>query len=258
MLTTVDAEVDRVGPRQPLWSSVLIDLRRRIAANEFIVDFPGELELVAHYGVSRTTVRAALAVLREEGVVAAARGRRPRMVGDRGVNKGSLVPILFAGMGRGQARRTAISRVQLVEPGCHDGLPTFNGAPALVYVCRVHYAHNAAVIVDRSWFPVGIGESLLAARDDVASEHEDLLRLCGAIATSANEELRPAVAETNDGALLGCGPGAPVFVLDRTALADEITLEFRRMHLRPSWLRLQAGPTQRDVPSLGVVLGAIT
>ena len=62
----------------PLWEQLLTDLRRRLDHDEFAVAFPGELALVAQYGVSRHTVREAVRRLREEGLVIAGRGRTPR------------------------------------------------------------------------------------------------------------------------------------------------------------------------------------
>src|SRR6478736_6691082 len=44
----------------PLWEQLLADLRRRLDHDEFAVAFPGELALVAQYGVSRHTVREAV------------------------------------------------------------------------------------------------------------------------------------------------------------------------------------------------------
>src|SRR4051794_41958167 len=65
----------------PLWEQLLTDLRRRLDHDEFAAAFPGELALVAEYGVSRHTVREAVRRLREEGLVIAGRGRTPRRGG---------------------------------------------------------------------------------------------------------------------------------------------------------------------------------
>jgi len=62
------------GPKPTLWATVLADLRGRMAAGEFADRFPTDRELMAHYGVSRHTVREA--VRRLDGV-----HRRPRLGG---------------------------------------------------------------------------------------------------------------------------------------------------------------------------------
>ena len=63
----------------PLWRQVRDDLERRLAAGAFTDVFPGELELVEHYEVSRHTVRQAVRGLREDGLVVSGRGRPPRV-----------------------------------------------------------------------------------------------------------------------------------------------------------------------------------
>lgn len=62
-----------------LWLQLLADLRCRLELRAFDSHFPGELALVEQYQVSRATVRQALRVLREEGVLVATRGRAPRL-----------------------------------------------------------------------------------------------------------------------------------------------------------------------------------
>src|SRR5215813_9928508 len=51
-------QLDRRSPL-PLWAQLRADLRRRLDAGAFDDEFPGELALVADYGVSRHTVRSA-------------------------------------------------------------------------------------------------------------------------------------------------------------------------------------------------------
>src|SRR5215813_15590435 len=77
MAGTAARPLDRRG-QLPLWAQLRADLRRRLDAGAFDEEFPGELALVAEYGVSRHTVRSALRDLRAEGIVVAERGRRPR------------------------------------------------------------------------------------------------------------------------------------------------------------------------------------
>jgi GntR family transcriptional regulator len=60
----------------PLWRQLLADLRARLDRGEFAAGFPGELELVDQYAVSRHTVREALRHLRAEGRLTVSRGRR--------------------------------------------------------------------------------------------------------------------------------------------------------------------------------------
>ncbi len=65
---------DRSSPL-PLWAQVSADIRRRVADGAFEEGFPGEIALTEQYEVSRHTVREALRVLRDEGLLRSERGR---------------------------------------------------------------------------------------------------------------------------------------------------------------------------------------
>src|SRR5262245_45774924 len=64
---------------EPLHQRVTDELRRRIAVGELAAGdpLPSEAQLVAEFGVSRGTVRQALAKLRAEGAIGGGRGKPP-------------------------------------------------------------------------------------------------------------------------------------------------------------------------------------
>lgn len=62
------------GGRGPTWRRVLAHLRQRIEAGEFADLLPSERTLTEEYGVSKGTVRKALAELRMEGVIRTDKG----------------------------------------------------------------------------------------------------------------------------------------------------------------------------------------
>ncbi len=71
-----------LGPRtlnrdsaRSLWEQLHSDLIARLERGEFPERFPGEMELVEAYGVSRHTVREALRRLRQDGLIESSRGR---------------------------------------------------------------------------------------------------------------------------------------------------------------------------------------
>lgn len=51
------------------------DVERRISDGEITVKLPGERELAEQYGVAYTTVRRAMGVLRDRGVIITRQGR---------------------------------------------------------------------------------------------------------------------------------------------------------------------------------------
>ena len=59
----------------PLYQQLAGDLRNRITSGELTGKIPPIVDLAADYDVSEATVRTAISVLKEEGVVGTSRGR---------------------------------------------------------------------------------------------------------------------------------------------------------------------------------------
>lgn len=76
MATNPDADIDHEGPVTPYRQLAEI-LRARIARGDWAEGrpIPSETRLVQEYGLARSTVRRAIAVLVEEGVVWTVQGR---------------------------------------------------------------------------------------------------------------------------------------------------------------------------------------
>ncbi|HEX5567976.1 MAG TPA: GntR family transcriptional regulator [Streptomyces sp.] len=76
MATNPDAEIDHEGPVTPYRQLAEI-LRARIARGDWAEGrpIPSENRLVQEYGLARSTVRRAIAVLVDEGVVWTVQGR---------------------------------------------------------------------------------------------------------------------------------------------------------------------------------------
>ncbi len=76
MATDPDAEIDHVGPVTPYRQLAEI-LRARIARGDWAEGrpIPSETRLVQEYGLARSTVRRAIAVLVDEGTVWTVQGR---------------------------------------------------------------------------------------------------------------------------------------------------------------------------------------
>src|SRR5699024_7917116 len=95
--------------RQPLWAAVRDDLESRIRSGDFSDAFPGELELSKQYGVSRSTIRAALTPLRRKGTVTAQPGRPSQVVNVSGEHAFGPIYSLFAAVrGAEMSQRSTI------------------------------------------------------------------------------------------------------------------------------------------------------
>jgi len=105
---------------QPMYLRVAQDLRAQIVAGILSPDasLPAEDDMARGYAVSRDTLRAALAVLRHEGLIATSRGHRARI---RAEPHRQAVPL--------PRQATAIARMPTQAERRHLGLA--EGVPVL-------------------------------------------------------------------------------------------------------------------------------
>jgi DNA-binding GntR family transcriptional regulator len=84
-VTQDDDQLDDADPR-PLWQQLADLLRGRIERGELTGRLDAETALAQHYGISRDTVRRALACLAGDGLIRSTRGRGTFVVppGERG------------------------------------------------------------------------------------------------------------------------------------------------------------------------------
>ncbi len=199
--------------RQTMYRKVAADLRQAIAEGAYGSGgrLPAESALAERYGVSRGTIRQALAVLRADGLVTSRRGTRRVVLGTARVQSfGELLSFTRwarsigeepGGRVAGVTRRPAddVERDQLRLPA---------GA-RVCEVLRVRTLSGAPVMVERSVYPAHIGE-LVAALDPDAVSHTVPLEEQGVLFTDARHTIDIAFADADDARLLGCAPGDPL------------------------------------------------
>ncbi len=214
----------------PLWAQLEAQLRARIAAGEFRTHFPTDAELVARYGVSRHTVRAAVARLQAERLVARERGRGSTLqVG--AVLEQSISPFysLAASISRrgltehSKVRRHAKARDP--EAAARLGL---DADAELVHVQRLRFAGGEPVALDDSWMPADAGAPLLRADLSRGSLYELLERVAHVHVTGGTERIGAAAPDPEVRKLLALKRGDAVLLVERVAFAGERPVEYRR------------------------------
>ncbi|MHB8220746.1 MAG: GntR family transcriptional regulator [Acidimicrobiales bacterium] len=233
-------ELDRTSP-VPLWIQVRDDLLSRLDTGEISEDFPGEMALVAEYGISRNTVRQAVGHLREAGVVAAARGRRPRVI-DTGTERAvGILSSLFESVEH--AGLPQFSKVRAV------GLTVWSPAAALLgrhpssqlfYLERLRLADGHPLALDHLWMPAEIGSPLLDADFSRTSVYGELARRTGQRVTSGREEICAVVPDDHQCSLLGIGPRIGAVVIERIGCAAGEPIEYRKTLVRGDRFRATA------------------
>jgi GntR family transcriptional regulator len=222
----------RVG--HPLYRQLADDLRRRIARGEFAVgqSIPTEVRLSADYRTSRITVRHALALLEQEGLVHREQGRgsfiRPRAIAV------------------GPRRLTSFSE-ELRERGLRHGsvLVSVRDVPAPVDVSldlgpearcmrveRVRRADDRAIAHQVTYLPSELGDGLAEALGSDGSLYGFLRSRHALEVDSADETYRVGAADGSAAELLGLPVGSPVFVVERVGFAGARRVEWTHSVVR--------------------------
>ncbi len=193
---------------------------------------PTEQDLAAWLGVSRMTLRHALAELAQRGLVRRAVGRsggtfvaEPKVEQDLTVLAGFSEQLRRHGLVAG-ARVLAATEIK-ASPAASAALKIGVGAP--VYeVRRLRLAGGQPILIEHSLFPAERCPGLLGYRLD-GSLYELLEQKYGERPHRAKESLEPVCAGAREAEALGVAEGAPLMLVERTAYSRAgRPLEFAR------------------------------
>lgn len=221
---------DLVDDNVPLWVQLANRFRTAIEAEEFLEGdvLPSESQIVARFGVSRSTARNALNQLEHEGLVLRRSGKGTTVLAPKVEQPLNLLRSFSEDM-----------RSRGLEPGyrgllvCTDEMPSVAahalgreaGEPVL-RVERVLLANGSAIALSTSW----LSPAAVPARTPV--DNHELLEssLYGWLEavheiriTDGTEVIDAAVADEHIATALDVLPGSPVLVATRTARAPDGT-----------------------------------
>lgn len=223
---------DRSSPL-PLWAQVSADIRRRVAEGAFEEGFPGEIALTEQYAVSRHTVREALRVLRDEGLLRSERGRGTTIEAESySQNLGTLYSLFRTIEGQGTHQRSEVRRLgTTVNPSVASNLQI---APNddLVVLERVRYAGDEPLAVDTAWLPKDIAAPLLDVDFTSGGLYDALTRTCGVRPDAGHEQVAAQTAPSHIAELLQLPSHVAVLYIERTAMANAVPVEWRETYIR--------------------------
>jgi GntR family transcriptional regulator len=218
--------LDRDSPL-PLWAQLQQELTRRLAAGAFDSAFPGELELVEAYGVSRHTVRESLRRLRDAGVLESSRGRVTQVRRSIEQPLGSLYSLFreVEALGMSQTNEVlALRREHRPEAAAALGLPD---DAALVHLERLRLADEEPLAHDRVWLPADLAAPLLLADFTHSALYDELAARCDVRLTGGRERItaaRPSIAVQR---LLRLPRGQACLRVERTGTFGDRAIEHR-------------------------------
>jgi len=239
---------------QPLWAQLLADLRSRLDSHEFDESFPGELALVAEYGVSRHTVREALRRLRDEGLVVAGRGRAPRLAAPLEIEQqlGSIYSLFSAVESTGREQRSVVRTLDVRADGVVAARLGLEESTPLVHLERLRLAEGEPLAVDRVWLPAEIATPLLEVDFTHTGVYDELERLCGVRVAGGRENIRAVVPTDEERRLLGVDGQVAALAIERLGSSAGRAVEWRHTLVRGDRFTLTAHFSARD----GYLVGA--
>jgi GntR family transcriptional regulator len=174
---------------------------------------PAERELCRRLGVSRVTIRRALAELRTRGLIESA-GSRGWFVAARSVGETNVL-VGFSDMARARGLHPS-SRVlySATRPSTlqeADQLSLAPGAP-IFELRRLRFLDAVAVGLEVTRIPVAVAPGL-AGTDFAQSSLYDELRAAGVVPTRADYDVQAVGADSDQTRLLGVGEGVPLLCL---------------------------------------------
>jgi DNA-binding GntR family transcriptional regulator len=179
---------------------------------------PAERRLCDQLGVSRATVRRALADLVEDGLVGSSMGRGSFVAtGPLVEPPNALLSFTELGSRRG-LRPSARVLVREVRAATLEEAEQFGIAPGaeILELSRLRMLDGVPVAVDRSRVPIARAPALLDYDFGTASLY-DALTAAGYPPVRAAYTVEAVAATAAEGALLGIEAGTPVLVTDTTA-----------------------------------------
>jgi GntR family transcriptional regulator len=199
---------------------------------------PGELELAAQLGVSRHTVRHALGVLTNEGLLRRERGRGTTVVSanspvviERSLS--SFYAFAWETRARGATQHSHIldRKTLAADPAFAERLEVSEGAE-LERIVRVRAADDDPLVLETAYLPRQLSSVLDTPMLERESMYDELERHWGLRVTGAREAIRPIVLNRTTARLLRTTTGAPAFSVERTTWSDRGPIEWQESIVR--------------------------
>jgi GntR family transcriptional regulator len=198
--------------RQTRYQAIADDLRGRIGAGEFAAGrlLPSESELSDSFAASRVTVRRALDVLRDEGLLDSRQGFGWFVAADplrQSLARLGTIESQLEAEGVPSARRVIDFRFVAAPARAREVL----GVATVLRVRRINLADGQPFALVTVWCPEQFGAAL--SRADV--ERSPFYELIGVELGGATQTIGAAAAAGPDAELLGVPVGSPVLRCER-------------------------------------------
>ena len=223
---------DRTSPI-PLWAQFSTDIRRRVADGAFDAGFPGEIALTEQYDVSRHTIREALRVLRDEGLLRSERGRGTTIEANSySQNLGTLYSLFRTIEDQGVAQRSEVRRLNTTTNPSVSANLNMPPDTELVVLERIRFAGDEPLAVDTAWLPKDAAAALLKADFTRGGLYDALASLCGIRPDAGHERVTAQTSPSHVAEILQLPSDVAVLYIERTSYANDVPVEWRETYIR--------------------------
>ncbi|SNT18936.1 GntR family transcriptional regulator [Noviherbaspirillum humi] len=213
-------------PRLPRYEQIREHLRRRIFAGEWApgAALPAETELAKEYEVALGTMRKAIELMVDDGLIERLHGKGTFVRGE--LQQASMFRFFRFRRDADDASpvvpHTVIHALQ--EATLDDRVAerlSLGRARRGIFILRSRELPEGSGLLERIWLPYPPFRELLKLQP---KDMPDLLypfyrSRCGVVIARASETIRFATLGRDDAALMGMAKGAPVAVIERTAFS---------------------------------------
>ena len=245
----------------PLYHQVANDLRGQIAAGRWQPGdrIPPEPQLIELYGASRVTVRQALALLTQEGLLSRSSGRGTFVRDTKGIVAGSgrLTSFTMEMRARGAEPSSRVLAFDVVRADQHtaDELGLQEGTEVL-RLERLRFADGEPIGVQVAVLRAAGLRPLLGVDFGGESLYEHLERQFGIVIDDAEEVFSSTILDEATAQLLGVSFPSPGFLVERTGSSHGQAVEYTRSVMRGDRYRVQVhlrrGPRSVETTRLAV------
>ncbi|MEU9393274.1 GntR family transcriptional regulator [Streptomyces sp. NPDC048324] len=201
------------------------ELRRAIDREQYTVGsrLPPETELAAHYGVSRGTVRQAVAALTAEGLIGSRQGARRVVLASR--RSQSFAELRsFAQWARAMGREATghvVSQTYLPATAQDAARLQLREGTQVLHVLRVRGLDGEPVLVERTVYADWISPAVETVDPDAASVTQLLYESTGLVFAYGEHVIDAVAASAQDAELLGIRRTSPLLRVRRVTTTRE-------------------------------------
>lgn len=195
---------------------------------------PTEQELMEMFNVSRTTIRQAITMLVQEGLLEKRQGKGTivlpmKLVGNLGKLRGFAEEVVE----RGMVPRSSLIRAEFLQILHHEKAALqLSDTETVLLIERIRYADDLPIAIERSCWPEKIGR-ILMKYDLYSAKYYEILESHQIYLKHAKEKISAINATVPEADLLGIRGGEALLEMTRLSYGmDDSPIEFTRTKYR--------------------------